>query len=71
MTMPYPSTVIGVLKAALRLVETCSHIPESSPALQMLREAVPEVTAELELVAKREPHHEVVLPADEDFYKAG
>ena len=66
--MPYASTVIGVLKAALRLVETCCHIPESSPALQKLREAVHEVTAELEVIAKKEPPHEF-KSADRDFFK--
>ena len=70
MTMPYPSTVIGVLKAALRLVETSSHIPESSPALQKLREAVLEVTAELEVDAKKEPHYDFKA-ADGDFYQTG
>ena len=69
--MPYASTVIGVLKAALRLVETCCHIPETSPALQRLREAVHEVTTELEVIAKKEPPHQAVLPADGNFYKAG
>jgi hypothetical protein len=71
MTMPYASTVIGVLNAALRLVDSCCHIPETSPALHKLREAVHEVTAELELIAKKEPHHEAVHPADGNFYKAG
>ena len=69
MALPYASTVIGVLKAALRLVETSCHIPESSPALQKLREAVHEVTAELDVIAKREPHSESVHTADENFYK--
>jgi hypothetical protein len=54
--LPYARTVIGVLNATLRLVETCGHIPESTPALQKLREAVHEVRAELEVIAKREPH---------------
>jgi hypothetical protein len=67
--MPYASTVIGVLKAALRLVETCCHIPETSPSLQKLREAVHEVTAELEVIAKKEPSHDAVLPAHGNFYK--
>ena len=67
--MPYASTVISVLKAALRLVETCCHIPETSPALAKLREAVHEVTAELEVAAKREPHHDF-KSADGNFYKA-
>jgi hypothetical protein len=71
MLTPYASTVIGVLKATLRLVETCCHIPETSPALKKLREGVHEVTAELEVTAKREPHHEAVVPADGNFYKAG
>jgi len=34
MPTPYASTVIGVLKAAMRLVETCCHLPETSPALK-------------------------------------
>jgi hypothetical protein len=71
MTMPYASTVIGVLKAAFRLGETCCHLPETSPAPQKLREAVHEVTAELEVIAKKEPSHEAVLPANGNFYKAG
>jgi hypothetical protein len=69
--MPYASTVMGVLKAALHLVETCCHISEASPALQKLREAVHEVTAELEVIAKKEPQHEQLKPADERFYRAG
>ena len=69
--MPYASTVIGVLKAALRLVETCCHIPETSPALQKLREAVHEVTAELEVIAKKEPGHDAVLPSEGNFTKTG
>jgi hypothetical protein len=50
-TTNLPLYCIGVLKAALRLVESCRHIPENSPALQKLRDAVYEVTAELEVVA--------------------
>lgn len=69
--MPYASTVIGVLKAALRLVETCCHISESSPALQKLREAVHEVTAELEVIATKEPHNETVKPSDGELLPAG
>jgi len=69
--MPYASTVIGVLKAALRLTETCCHIPETSTALQRLRKPFHEVTAELELAAKREPHQDDIKPADVNFYKAG
>ncbi|HXS75663.1 MAG TPA: hypothetical protein VN753_05750 [Terracidiphilus sp.] len=69
MSMPYASTVIGVLKASLRLVESCCHIPETSPALQKLREAVHDVTAELEVVARKEPRSELVQPAGEDFYQ--
>jgi hypothetical protein len=69
MPMPYASTVIGVLKAALRLVESCCYISESSPALQKLREAVHEVTAELEVIARKEPRSELVQPAGEDFYE--
>jgi hypothetical protein len=69
MSVPYASTVIGVLKAALRLVETCCHLPENSPALEKLREAVREVTAELEVVAKKEPRSELVSAAGEDFYQ--
>jgi hypothetical protein len=68
--MPYASTVIGVLNAALRLVDTCCHIPETSLALQKLRESVREVTAELELIAKKEPHHEFKA-ADGNFFKVG
>jgi len=71
MPMPYASTVIGVLNSALRLAETCRHIPETSPALQKLREAVYEVSAELEVAAKREPQTKMVRAADGDFYKVG
>jgi len=70
MVMPYASTVIGAPRAALRLVETCCHIPETSPSLQKLREAVHEVTAELEVIAKKEPGRDAFLPADGNFYKA-
>jgi hypothetical protein len=69
--MPYASTVIGVLKATLHLVENCCHIPETSPALQKLHEAVHEVATELEVIAKKETRSEGVVPADENFYKAG
>jgi hypothetical protein len=70
-TTPYASTVIGVLKAALRLVDSCCHVPVTSPALEKLREAVHEVTAELEVIAKKEPHYEALRPADGNFYKVG
>jgi|KBSMisStandDraft_5_1062788.scaffolds.fasta_scaffold1077851_1 hypothetical protein len=68
MPLPYASTVIGVLKATLRLVEDCCHLPASSPALQKLQDAIHEVSAELEVVARKEPRAEVVQPAGEDFY---
>ena len=68
MPMPYASTVIGVLEAAMRLVETCCHLPETSPALQKLREAVQEVTAELEVISRKEPHSEF-SSAGPDFYE--
>ena len=64
---PYASTVIGVLKAAMRLVEGCCHLPETSPALHKLREAVQEVTAELEVIARNEANSEFHTVA-ENFY---
>ena len=67
MAMPYANTVIGVLKAALRLVESCSHIPRAVRRCENLREAVYEVTAELEVVARKEPRSELVAHAGENF----
>jgi len=69
MPSPFASTVIGVLNSALRLVENCCHIPANSPALKKLRQAVHEVTAELEVAANNEAHFDPVSPASEDFYR--
>jgi len=71
MPTPYASTVIGVLKAAMRLVESCCHLPETSPALHKLREAVNEVTAELEVIASKEPHWEFSSPGADFYEKEG
>jgi hypothetical protein len=67
MGLPYASTVISALRAALRIVENCGHL--KSDTLQSFRESVATVVAELEEVAKKEPHAEIVQPAGEDFYQ--
>jgi len=69
MLLPYASTLISVVKAALKLVESSGHLPESSPALHQMREAVRAVTAELAPVARNETHHDPIHAAAEDFYQ--
>ncbi|HEY1578111.1 MAG TPA: hypothetical protein VGF82_13660 [Terracidiphilus sp.] len=67
MGVPYASTVITVLRVALRIVENCGHL--KSETLQDFQESVGAAIAELEQVAKKEPHVEAVQPAGEDFYQ--
>jgi len=64
---PFASTLIGVLKGTLDLVQKSGHVPENSSALKNFRAAVEGLVRELEATAKCEPHIEFVQPADENF----
>ena len=67
MGVPYASTVITVLRVALRIVESSGHL--KSETLQSFQESVGAAIAELEQVAKKEPRVELFQPAGEDFYQ--
>lgn len=67
MGVPYASTVITVLRVALRIVESCGHLqPET---FENFRKSVEAAIVELERVAKKEPRLEIFEPAGEDFYQ--
>jgi hypothetical protein len=55
MPSPFPSTVIGILRGALHVVETSGLVADQSAALAKLRAAVAEVENELKPFAALEP----------------
>ena len=71
MLSPFPSSVIGILKAALRTVENSGLLAENSAGVQKMREGFAEVIAELELLAALENHsiHVLVSKIGPDIYQ--
>ena len=55
MPSPFPSTVVGILRGAVHVVETSGLVADESAALTHLRAAVAEIENELKPFAALEP----------------
>ena len=71
MNAPFPSSVISILRSALRVVEHSGFLPENSAALAKLREAIGAAVTEIEPLAKLEPGSEILgAKTGADLYKS-
>lgn len=71
MLAPFPSSVISILKAALRTVENSGLLAENSPGVQRMREGFAAAIAELEPLAALEEQssHVLVSKTGPDLYQ--